>query len=236
MKTGNKSVISVILVVVMLLSFVGSVYAITGSIGNARMILRPDIGDKIEKSILVKNVNDVAVNIELTVIGDLENDIKLKEEAFTLQAGDEKKAYFTINVKKAGTTETKINVKFSPIDGGNGVGLSSTIIVIPEGKGESEGGSFFDIFGGGDDDDEEMDEGVTFGKQDDTEEVVDADAVEGDKSSVGLMAVGGTFTIILFVALLILLVIGSKHIQKRKTSKASKDASGHLSKSKKSSK
>ena len=130
MKIGSKSLITSIFIIILMLSFVSSVYAITGSIGNARMILRPEIGDSIEKSILVKNVNDIAVDIELSITGDLVEDIKIKDNKFRLNAGDEKKAFFTIDIRNYGTTETKINVKFIPIDGGNSVGLSSTIIII----------------------------------------------------------------------------------------------------------
>ncbi len=108
--------------------------AITGSIGNARMILRVTEGDTIEKYILVKNVNDVDVNIEISASGDLEENIKILDDNFTLEAGNERKAYFTIKVKEKGTTETSINIKFSPIEGKNGVGLSSTVIVIAKEK------------------------------------------------------------------------------------------------------
>lgn len=124
----KKKIVSVLAVFIVLM-FLGEVLAITGSIGNARMILRAKTGDKIEKYVLVKNINDVPLNIKLFATGDLEKDIKLNEEEFRLEAGEEKKAYFTIKVTKEGTTETKINVQFSP-DDGPGVGLSSTVIVI----------------------------------------------------------------------------------------------------------
>ena len=104
--------------------------AITGSIGNARMILRLEKGETIEKSILVKNVNDIAVEIEMFASGDLEGYIEIKDEKFTLQPDEEKKAGFTLEAGEDGTTESRINVKFTPTDGGNGVGLSSTIIVV----------------------------------------------------------------------------------------------------------
>ena len=56
-----KKVISVILIVIFLISMISivSVSALTGAIGNARMILRPDIGDTVHRSILVKNVNEL---------------------------------------------------------------------------------------------------------------------------------------------------------------------------------
>ena len=134
-----KKVASVFLILLFIMVFMSSVCAITGSIGNARMILRAETGDKIEKYILVKNTNDIPVNIELSVSGDLEKDIEIKDAEFSLGPNEKKKAYFVIKVREEGTTETKINVKFSPVDEGNGVGLSSTVIVI------AEKGSFFDL-------------------------------------------------------------------------------------------
>ena len=216
MKIGSKSLITSIFIIILMLSFVSSVYAITGSIGNARMILRPEIGDSIEKSILVKNVNDIAVDIELSTTGDLVEDIKIKDNKFRLNAGDEKKAFFTIDVRNSGTTETKINVKFIPIDGGNSVGLSSTIIIIPEEQ--KNAGNIFDIFK----DDEETIEGnqvngeVSVGKNKVTTDIEKSDNMN---KGIGLMAIGETFTIILFVALLILLGVANKHLKKRNSGK-----------------
>lgn len=86
-----KSVVVLFLFLIVVFSFIGSVYAITGSIGNARMILRVDQGDKIERSILVKNVNDVSVDVELTADGDLVDDIDIKDDQFTLSPNEEKK-------------------------------------------------------------------------------------------------------------------------------------------------
>jgi preprotein translocase subunit SecG len=138
---AKKSYLSLVIISLLILTIMTSVSAITGSIGNARMILRDvETGDTIERSILVKNVNDVSVDIELFAEGDLEDSIDIKDNNFRLEPQTEKKAYFTIKVKKPGTTETKINVKFTPIEGGNGVGLSSTIIIVAEkGPGFIEG-------------------------------------------------------------------------------------------------
>ena len=129
-----KKVLGVILLLTVILSSINFASAITGSIGNARMILRPDVGEQIEKYILVKNVNDVAVDIELFTSGDLEEDINIVDSAFRLEAGEEKRAYFTIDIKKSGSSETSVNVQFTPVDGKNGVGLSSTVIVIATGE------------------------------------------------------------------------------------------------------
>jgi len=155
----SKKIFSVLMLLIITISSVSFALAasdiITGSIGNSRMILRLNTGDQIEKSVRVINVNDVSVEINISVTGDLQQDITLKDESFILGPGEEKKAYFTIDVKESGTTETSINVQFSPVDGKNGVGLSSTVIVIANGTsqtsqtgGEKEGNSttMFNVF------------------------------------------------------------------------------------------
>lgn len=238
MKMGNKQILSIVFSVVLLLSFVSSVYAITGSIGNAKMILRPEVGEEVRRSILVKNVNDVALDITLTASGELVNNIKIEDEEFRLEAGDERKAYFTIKSKNPGTFENKINVKFSPVDGGDGVGLISTVILIAEGDSEEEG-FFGGLFGG--EEGEEVVEGnqengeVSVG-QNEQEEVV---GEVGASKSGSLVAWSGGFTIILFIALLVVLVIASNRMKKKGlegiASKSSKDDSGHISKPKKES-
>lgn len=135
MKVKSYLFLVVIFVVVLISS--NFVIAITGSIGNARMVLSAEVGDTINKYVLVRNVNDVPVDINLSVSENLTKDFKLVEDSFTLQAGDEKKAYFTIEARKPGSYETQINVQFLPLEGNkSGVGLSSTVILNVYGKGE----------------------------------------------------------------------------------------------------
>ena len=119
-----------------------SVAAITGSIGNARMVLKAKTGDTVERTILVRNVNNVSVNVEMITGGDLMKDITIKNANFTLSAGEEIKVPFSIKIREVNTSESKINVKFLDPSGKGGVVLTSTIIVIAE-KGS--------LFGWGDD-------------------------------------------------------------------------------------
>lgn len=130
-KTVRKTVI-ISLFLILIIGFIGYVSALTGSIGNARMIIRGNVGDSIDKYVLVKNVNNESVDIEIEKEGDLAEYVTLKENKFRLGPGEDKKAEFTIKIAKEGTTETRLNIKFAPIDGKNGVGLSSTIIVVAE--------------------------------------------------------------------------------------------------------
>ena len=127
--------------VLVLLSFISVVSATTASIGNSRMVIRADPEEPVERYILVKNVNEFPVTIEFLVSGTLRDYTELDEDSFVLQAGEEKKAYFTIESPEAGTSETKIVVRFIPEEG-NSVGLSSTVIFIAGGSSESLDGKY----------------------------------------------------------------------------------------------
>lgn len=142
----TKKIVPLLVIILFSMTYV---FAITASMGNARMVLRAKVGDNIEKYILVKNVNSEQILIEMETDGELAEDIKIKEPKFYLDAGEEIRANFTIKVTKEGTTESKINVKFYSESEQKGVGLSSTIIVIAN----KSDGSPVDDEGGDDGDD-----------------------------------------------------------------------------------
>ncbi len=180
----TKYICVIILCIIVLSAFVSA--KLTATIGNSRMILRLNEGESIDKCILIKNVNDADVEIQLTPAGDLAEYITFEEQKFTLPAGSEKKACFTITAEKEGTTETKVNVLFSPVEDENGksgssVGLSSTIIVIAKKK-----TSFFDNFFGNENQD-------------------------GKNNKFNLFIVSLMITAILFVLLLVLIFSRKKH-------------------------
>jgi len=133
----KRLIVSVFLASLILLSVASQVSAITGRLGNSRMVLRPQLGEEIRRNLLIENVNDVPLTIELAASGDLAENVKFEENSFTLQPGEEKKAYFTIKTNEPGTTETKINVMFKPPQG-SGVGLSANIVVIAGGETSDE--------------------------------------------------------------------------------------------------
>ena len=135
----NKLILTVFFVSLLLVLTINSVTAITGSIGNARMVLYPEVGFlgiTIEKSILVKNVNDVPINITLEAADDIEDITTIIDKNFILEAGEEKDAVFKITLRKAGDYEGRINVYFKELEGSKaGVALSSTIIIKATKKG-----------------------------------------------------------------------------------------------------
>lgn len=111
------------------------VSAITGSMGDARMILYPEVNGwtntVLEKSIAISNVNDFAINVTLVQDSNATKFTEIIDKTFILQPGENKEAQFNVKVKKEGKYEGKINVFFKAENGtGGGVVLSSTIIVI----------------------------------------------------------------------------------------------------------
>jgi len=210
MKDYRKDFRGAVLGCFLLLIIVGmisSVSAITGSIGNGRMILRPDVGEEVEKYVRVINTNDVGVEIEVFASGDLAEDIEVVDDSFYLAPGEEKKAYFIIDVKKGGKTESKINIKFTPTDGGNGVGLSSTVIVIAEG--EDEEGFGLSLFGNGN---SESESNVLTGS------VVNSvtDKVSGSFSKKNLFVVISSLMTLAFLVVLLVLVGFQSRIKPKK--------------------
>jgi hypothetical protein len=139
-KTTSAFLIMLIVLTCFIISCM-SVSAITGKIGNGRMIINLEKGDSIERSILVINDNNVSVNISMWAAGNLSSRIKLAQTNFVLKPGEQKKAGFTLSAgNKAGRDEGKINVQFKPMGlNESGVGLASQIILNVYDKGKLPG-------------------------------------------------------------------------------------------------
>jgi len=153
----NKFLV-LIVILIMSLPFAN---AISGSIGNAKMILRDDVGVEIERSILVINDNDVAVDIILEVSDELKDIVVLDEEGFRLGANERKDAGFKIKAVEEGLYDGRIVVKFKPEEG-NGIALASNVILITSG-----------YVGGGKEDDDKEDDKEEDDKEDDKDEDTD---------------------------------------------------------------
>ncbi len=132
----NK-IANVIFVILLILPIAN---AITGSIGNAKAIIRTQVqpGETtvIERTLLVKNVNDVPLNITLEPDDVLKDIVELIDEKFVLQPGEEKKARFNLNIDRPGTYDGRISVFFTPQTKGNGVVLASSLVIYASGKGD----------------------------------------------------------------------------------------------------
>ncbi len=117
------------------LGFASLSSAITASIGNSRFIINSEVGEIVEKYVLVGNVNDFPVNINVSVSGDLANNLILSKNQFSLMAHEERRVYFNISADESGTTETKIKFTYSA-EGEASISLVATAIVIASGQRE----------------------------------------------------------------------------------------------------
>lgn len=122
---------------ILVLLLLTSVLALKVRVENAKMVLKLAPGEKITKSIGIVNDNDVSANVSLAVSGDLENNLKLEKENFTLAPQERIQAYFTLTApKKEGTNETNVLVKFSSGEG-SPVGFAASVVLITSKSGNS---------------------------------------------------------------------------------------------------
>lgn len=133
-----------IFVLILILSLIYSVSALSVYVENTRMVLRLSPGESTEKYFYLKNKNDVSVNVNLSVSGDLAAVTILKDNSFTLLPGQDKKAYFIISPKISGTFETNIGITYST-SGGEKDSIITTIIVISENESTSTDNKRFKI-------------------------------------------------------------------------------------------
>jgi len=190
------------LMIVLLLALTS---ALTGKIGNARMVLYPEVGfwgTSIDKTILVINDNSEEVSVKLQA-SENSSFIEITDKEFTLQPGEQRDAKFKINIRKEGDYEGRINVFFAPFSGnGAGVVLSSTIIIHASGKGSSDDGD-----NGGGNTDSESDVALNIGE------------FVSDENNRGLV-IASISTAVLAIILIVMLVLSRKKERKIKKKRA----------------
>jgi len=133
----NKKLFIIVIFCLLLTPFAS---AITGSIGNAKAIVTVDLSKSniLERTVLVKNVNDFAINIKLEPAEDIEFITEIIKKEFVLGPNEEKKAAYKVTIPKEGIYNGNIVVFFSPPEGGGaGVVLQSNLII--KAVGESSG-------------------------------------------------------------------------------------------------
>jgi hypothetical protein len=137
---GDVSMKRFVTLLVLLLLFAPTVFGLSASIGNAKVVLRVDASPEepaiIPRTIRVNNKNDIPVRVQLAPDSVMERYVTIQDNDFILQANQSANARFTIMIDHGGTVEGRINVGFSPEDPEskeNSVGLSSTITIIATG-------------------------------------------------------------------------------------------------------
>src|SRR3989344_673251 len=133
-----KTRLSIILLI--LIAFSLPVNALTAAIGNARMILNYTLESNkenvLEKSILVKNPNNITLLVNLQPEGDLDGITSFEENNITLAPETDKDVKFKVTLTEPGELTGKINVFFRDPEGNQaGIALSSNIIIFVLGEG-----------------------------------------------------------------------------------------------------
>ena len=109
--------------------------ALSGSIGNARAIVRVDmetVPTVVERTILINNVNDIPIKVTVEPEDSFKSLAVVIDEEFILQPDESIDAQYFISLKNPGDYSGKIHITFTPVDdtyAGQPVGLSSNIIV-----------------------------------------------------------------------------------------------------------
>lgn len=129
-----------IFMICLLLIIVPTVYSLTASIGNARVVLRvnatPEDPEILERTLRTNNKNEIPVIVRLEPDDVLKHFTEIEDEEFVLQPGETKDAKFTLIIDRGGRFEGRMNVLFSPQDPEskeNNVALGSNIIILSEG-------------------------------------------------------------------------------------------------------
>lgn len=128
------------------------VFAIEGALQGAVIVVTTEVdgisATNIQKSVTVKNRNEIPIQVEFIPDEDGEKFLDMAEENITLQPNEQGKVNFFVQVKNPGTYVGKINILFTPLEGKEpGVALSSKITVIANSNQEED-----------DDEDDENDE------------------------------------------------------------------------------
>ena len=130
---------SVVLIALFLI-LASQAFALSATLGNSRMILRPEITPgqetKVERSIFLKNANEFPVVVVLSVDEKYSKIISFPKKEYALDNNAEIDAPFTITLKEEGYYDIKIYVLFKPNDlavKDSPVGLTASVVVITTG-------------------------------------------------------------------------------------------------------
>ncbi|MFH1590670.1 MAG: hypothetical protein ABIC95_01965 [archaeon] len=131
---------TILLFILLAVALCQGVSALTASIGNAKMYLNVNLTGEpvnVDRTIMVRNVNNVSVVVTLEALDDLEGRTTLLDNEFVLDPDEEMHARFRVTVDQPGYYEGRIAVGFQDVNpvGAGGVGLQSQITIIATGEG-----------------------------------------------------------------------------------------------------
>src|SRR3989344_2926851 len=94
------------LLIILAILIFPSAYGLASSYGEGKIILKPTVPEgktvTIERSIRVKNVNEIPVIVTLEPSREIEKIITILDKKLILQPDELKRAYFTITLRSGG--------------------------------------------------------------------------------------------------------------------------------------
>jgi len=111
--------------IVFLFLYIASVFALSGSVSPTRININSGIGELIEKQLIIRNTNNISVDVDISYTGNLT--LNLSERKFSLNPLEEKIIKFTTKATNPGIKEGRIKVRFLPSAGGNGISISTIV-------------------------------------------------------------------------------------------------------------
>ena len=144
MDKSNFTLIFFFTLLLMVQSVIATDMNLTASIGNARMILRPEVipgyPTVINRTIQVINANPVDVKISVNVSDELKPYVTIIDSSFVLKPEEVRDARFVITLTQPGRYEGNILVTFLPdnnLENVSGVGLASNILILAKQSNET---------------------------------------------------------------------------------------------------
>jgi hypothetical protein len=111
-----------------------SVFALTASISNPRMVLYHNITEddtlEFDKSVIINNNNNYEVKISITLAGDWEGKITLSEKEFIMGSGERKEVPYSVKINNPGYYRGDVLVRFDDPISGNFVSLAQDLVVL----------------------------------------------------------------------------------------------------------
>ncbi len=169
-------------------------YGLAASYGEGRVILRPVVPEgetvTIDRTIRVKNVNDIPVKVTFEPTERFKKIIQLIDEEIILQPEEMKLARFKVVLKSGGKYEGKIIIKFMPEDPEiktNSAAGSSSMIIIAEGPVNEY---YYEVMGDDEEPEEEVKEENPSERDSEVDNVEDSEMVPVEEQEV-TVGIGG---------------------------------------------
>ena len=111
-----------------------SVFALTASISNPRMVLYHNITDdkivEFENSVIINNENNYEVKISLDLDENWKDKITLSEKEFIINPGERKEVSYSVKIEDAGYYRGDVLIRFDEAVNGNFVTLAQDLVVL----------------------------------------------------------------------------------------------------------